>query len=136
MELILRWRLTIVTKTGSCSTLEYGKSLPKVGGRTLFGGTTMVEYLLLIHGNAKTKPAPREWDQFIAAAQESDFFAGGSAVGQRVVIGDTQAAKPSEHIVGYMRFDADNKQKLLDLLKQHPVVIHGGSVELCEMSKS
>jgi hypothetical protein len=35
-----------------------------------------------------------------------------------------------------MRFDSDNKQALLDLLKSHPAVAHGGSVELCEMPKS
>ena len=35
-----------------------------------------------------------------------------------------------------MRFDAEDRAKLLELLKQHPVVLHGGSVELCEMPKS
>ena len=96
----------------------------------------MTQYILLIQGNEKTKPTTQEWDQFFTAARQSGLFAGGSAVGQRVVLGDTQSAKSIDHIVGYMRFDAEDKQKLLDLLKLHPVVIHGGSVELCEMPKS
>ncbi len=35
-----------------------------------------------------------------------------------------------------MRFDSDDKEKLLELLKTHPVVVHGGTVELCEMPES
>lgn len=96
----------------------------------------MTQYILLIHGNAKTKSSSAEWDQFFAAARQSGMFEGGSAMGQRVVLGDTQSAKASDHIVGYMRFDADDKQKLLGLLERHPVVKHGGSVELCELPKS
>src|ERR1043166_10084465 len=99
-------------------------------------GKNMTQYILLIQGNAKTKATAEEWDQFFTAARQSGLFEGGSAIGQRVVLGDTQSAKSSEHIVGYMRFDSGDKQRLLDLLKQHPVVMHGGSVELCEMPKS
>jgi hypothetical protein len=35
-----------------------------------------------------------------------------------------------------MRFDADDKQALLDLLATHPNLVHGGTVELCELPKS
>lgn len=96
----------------------------------------MAQYILLVHGNATTKPAAAEWDQFFAAARQSGLFEGGSAIGTRVVLGDARSAKSSDHIVGYMRFDADDKQQLLELLKRHPVVMHGGSVELCEMPTS
>jgi len=37
---------------------------------------------------------------------------------------------------GLQRFDSADKQKILELLKQHPVVLRGGSVELCELPKS
>ncbi|MEK6260767.1 MAG: hypothetical protein AABP62_19380 [Planctomycetota bacterium] len=96
----------------------------------------MTQYILLIHDNVKTEATAAEWNQFLAAARQSGLFEGGSAMGKRVVLGDTQSAKSSDHIVGYMRFDAEDKQQLLDLLKRHPVVMHGGSVELCEMPKS
>ena len=33
-------------------------------------------------------------------------------------------------------FDSANRQQILDLLEKHPVVIHGGSVELCELPES
>ena len=96
----------------------------------------MTQYIVLIQGNATSKATAEEWNQFIADARESGIFEGGSAIGKRTVLGDSHSAKSSEHIVGYMRFDSEDKQKLLDLLTKHPVVKHGGSVELCELPKS
>ena len=96
----------------------------------------MTQYILLIQGNVKSTPSAEEWEQFFSAAQASGLFRGGSEIGERIVVGDVQSAKSSEHIAGYMRFDSDDRQKVLDLLQSHPVVRHGGSVELCEMPKS
>jgi hypothetical protein len=96
----------------------------------------MTQYILLIQNNAKSDSTPEEWDAFFAAARLSGLFQGGSQIGKRTVVGNAQSAKSTDHIVGYMRFDSDDQQKILDLLKQHPVVIHGGSVELCEMPES
>ena len=94
------------------------------------------QYLLFIQNNAKGKSTPAEWDRFFTTAKKSGMFLGGSALGERVVVGDTQSAQSTKHIGGFMRFDADDKTKILELLKQHPVVLHGGSVELCEMPKT
>lgn len=96
----------------------------------------MTQYILLIQNNVTTDSTPEEWEIFFTAARQSGLFEGGSEIGKREIIGDTESAKPTDHIVGYMRFDSDDKQKVLDLLEKHPVVIHGGSVELCEMPKS
>jgi hypothetical protein len=96
----------------------------------------MTQYILLIQGNTKSEPTADEWNQFFTAAQQSGLFKGGSAIGDRSYIGDAESAKSSNHIVRFMRFDSIDKQKILDLLQKHPVVIHGGSVELCEMPKS
>jgi len=96
----------------------------------------MTQYLLLIQGNEKTGTTAEEWERFFVAAQESGTFKGGSEVGKREIIGAIDSACSSAHIVGYMRFDSGDKQKILALLKLHPVVLHGGSVELCELPKS
>lgn len=96
----------------------------------------MTQYILLIHGNTKTRPTADEWDEFLTAARQSGLFQGGSAIGDRITLGDTQSAKSSSHIAGYMRFDADDRQQIVDLLQKHPVIVHGGSAELCEMPKS
>ena len=96
----------------------------------------MTQYLLLIQNNAKSPTTPAEWDMFFSAAKESGMFKGGSALGARVVVGDTYSAQSTQHLGGFMRFDSDDQAKLLELLQLHPVVIHGGSVELCEMPKT
>ena len=96
----------------------------------------MSQYLLLIQNNAKTPTTPPEWDAFFVAAKASGMFQGGSALGERVVVGDTSSAQSTQHIGGFMRFDADDRTKILELLKRHPVVLHGGSVELCEMPRT
>ena len=96
----------------------------------------MIQYLLLIQNNAKSPIDPAEWDRFFAAAKASGMFKGGSALGERILIGDTRSAQSTRHVGGFMRFDADDKAALLELLQQHPVVLHGGSVELCEMPKT
>jgi len=96
----------------------------------------MTQYILFIQDNLKSDSSPEEWEAFFTAAHQSGLFKGGSEIGKRIFLGDTQSAKPTDHIVGFMRFDSDDKQKILDLLEKHPVVIHGGSVELCEMPKS
>jgi hypothetical protein len=42
----------------------------------------------------------------------------------------------TDHVVGYMRFDSEDRQPILDLLEKHPVLLHGGTVELCELPRS
>jgi len=96
----------------------------------------MTQYILLIQNNTKTDSTSDEWERFITIAQQSGHFKGGSEIGKRVLIGDVMSANSTSHIVGYMRFDSEDKQKLLELLEQHPVILHGGSAELCEMPKS
>jgi hypothetical protein len=96
----------------------------------------MNEYLLLIHGNEQSATSADEWERFFDAARNSGVFRGGSEVGKREFVGDQVSARSSAHIVGYMRFESDDKQVILSLLELHPVVLHGGTVELCELPKS
>ena len=96
----------------------------------------MTQYLVLIQNNTTSPTTPAEWDHFLAVAKASGLFKGGSALGDRTVVGDTQSAKSTKHLGGYMRFDSDDRAKILELLQQHPVVLHGGSVELCEMPRT
>lgn len=95
-----------------------------------------MQYLLLIHGNAQGGIDPAEWNSFFDAAQTSELFKGGSELGARTVLGNLHDAKPTDHIAGFMRFESDDPQALLDLLQAHPVVLHGGTIELCEMPES
>jgi hypothetical protein len=93
----------------------------------------MNQYLLLIHRNAETEAKPEEWTAFFDAARQSGIFRGGSELGEGDFVGAQDVEKLSKRLAGYMRFDADDKQRVLELLDQHPVVIHGGTVELCAL---
>jgi hypothetical protein len=95
-----------------------------------------MQYLLLIHGNARSAPTHEEWTAFFARANASGMFRGGSQIGERFVLGDAAAPASSDHIAGYMRFDTDDREALVELLKTHPVVVHGGTIELCKMTES
>ena len=98
-----------------------------------------MEYITFIHKN-ENPGAPggteEEWDRFFAVAKESGFFQGGSAIAQRTTIGSGEVADITERIGGFMRFDADSLEALTDLLKHHPTVVHGGTIEICEMPKT
>ncbi len=96
----------------------------------------MADYILLIQGNETTATTGDEWERFFVAALESGTFRGGSEIGRREMLGDRLTARSTEHIVGYMRFEAEDQGTLVALLALHPVVLHGGSVELCELPKS
>lgn len=93
----------------------------------------MKQYILFIHGNAKTMPSEQEWNDYCELVGRYGVFTGGSQIGERTVIGDTESTISTDHIVGYMRFDSDDREVILNLLESHPVVTNGGSVELCEM---
>lgn len=96
----------------------------------------MTQYLLLIQSNLTSPTTAEEWTIFFSAVHSSGLFKGGSEIGDRSRLGNSTTAKSTEHVVAYMRFDSDDKEKLVTLIEQHPVVLHGGTVELCELTKS
>ncbi len=97
--------------------------------------SSRLSYLVLIQDNTRTEPTDAEWIDFITTARESGMFEGGSTIGERVLLGESGSARSTRHVVGFMRFDTDDRQRLLDLLETHPVVRRGGSIELCELPR-
>ncbi len=95
-----------------------------------------MDYITLIHNNTKTPTSEQQWQDFFTLARNSGLFDGGSAIGERFTIGDSQDALSSDHIVGYMRFSTEDRDALETLLQQHPVILNGGSVELCECPRT
>jgi hypothetical protein len=102
-----------------------------------------MQYLLLIYNDAESAADAEEWQAFFTRARASGLFVGGSELVAHSVVGD--AAVVTDAVVGYMRFDtaddagskfASDKEALLQLLTLHPVVAHGGTVQLLEMPRS
>ena len=95
-----------------------------------------MEYIALIHKNTDSTPTPDEWSRFFQVATNTGMFRGGSEIGKRYTLGTPEVSDTTDHVGGYMRFDSDDLNQLKDLLKRHPVIEHGGTIELCEMPKS
>ena len=95
-----------------------------------------MEYILLIHNNTETTPTNDDWSLFIEKAIQTKSFQGGSAISNGLTIGKKEITSITKELGGFMRFETENKQELLELIKLHPVVLHGGSVQLCEMPKT
>lgn len=95
-----------------------------------------MQYVALIHRNTDTTPTSAEWEHFFAVATETGMFKGGSAIGTRHIVGRKTVPDTTRDIGGFMRFDSEDLRQLHELLERHPVIRHGGAIELCEMPQS
>ncbi|HUG68243.1 MAG TPA: hypothetical protein VMM76_10860 [Pirellulaceae bacterium] len=95
-----------------------------------------MQYIAFIHKNADTAPGPVEWDSFLEVAADTGMFRGGSEIGDRHIVGHKEVSDTTKSVGGFMRFDSDDLDRLFELLKAHPVIKHGGTIELCEMPES
>ena len=94
-----------------------------------------MEYILFIHNNADSRASAAEWDRFFSDARASGMFTGGSEIDNRVLLGKPDLPPITDTVGGFMRFDTEDKNALLRLLETHPVLVHGGSLELCDMPR-
>jgi len=95
-----------------------------------------MEYILFVHNNVDTKTNQEDWSRFFELAMKSGLFQGGSEIGERILLGAKAVADTTNSIVGYMRFESESAEPIIELLKEHPVLKCGGSLELCELPKS
>ncbi len=95
-----------------------------------------MEYILFIHNNVDSTISDSDWDQFFAEARNSELFQGGSEIGGRILLGEKQIPDITQSIGGFMRFHSESVEALKEFLERHPVLISGGSLELCELVKS
>lgn len=95
-----------------------------------------MEYILFIHKNIDTPTTERQWDLFFTEAKKSGVFLGGSEVTNQIKIGKKSVKNITNDIGGFMRFESEDINKILALLEKHPVIIQGGTLELCEMPKT
>ena len=95
-----------------------------------------MEYIVFIHSNTDTETTEEQWEVFFTAANDSGIFQGGSEISNHTQIGNKSVQIITNTIAGFMRFETENKNTVLALLEKHPVIIQGGTLELCEMPKS
>lgn len=94
-----------------------------------------MQYILFIHNNASTSAGTDEWNSFFEMVRASGMFSGGSEIDNQLMLGTRQVPPITDSIGGVMRFETTDKKALLRLLENHPVLRHGGTLELCEMPR-
>jgi hypothetical protein len=95
-----------------------------------------MEYILFIHNNANSVASDEQWDWFFDAAKNSGLFQGGSEISNPIQLGSKKVSEITAHIDGFMRFESNDINSVLSVLEMHPVAIHGGTLELCEMPRT
>ena len=95
-----------------------------------------MEYIAFIHDKTDAVTSKEQWASFFSLAKNSGLFLGGSEISKQIQIGEKAVPNITNSIGGFMLFESDNKIELLKLLQKHPIVIGGGTLELCEMPKS
>ncbi len=95
-----------------------------------------MQNIALIHKHTETPPTAEEWELFFDVAKATAMFKGGSEIGARQTIGRRMVPDTGSSVGGYLRFDTDDPGRLNALLQDHPVIKHGGTIELFEMPKS
>ena len=95
-----------------------------------------MQYIALIHKNTDTTPTSAEWARFFEVAAETGMFKGGSEIGLRHTVGKKMVRDTTQDVGGFMRFDSEDLDQIKEILEQHPVVKHGGTIELLEMPES
>ena len=94
-----------------------------------------MEYITFMRKNTTSDIREEEWTVFFDLLNKSDAFRGGSLIRSIDMLGDADLELVTKGLAGYMRFYCKNLEELKSLLSQHPVIKHGGSIEICEMPK-
>jgi len=95
-----------------------------------------LEYILFIHKNTDNQMTDEAWKAFFIAAKESGLFRGGSEIANRIQIGAKSVPDITKSIVGFMLFESSDLNAIRSLLEMHPVLLCGGTLELCELPKT
>jgi hypothetical protein len=101
------------------------------------GIAIMADYLLLMHGDSEVSGQPESWQPYLDRLSVLGALRGGSAIGMGLCMrraGD--AARLTEHLVGYIKVDARDLPHAQELVAGNPVYEAGGTVEIRELPRT
>jgi hypothetical protein len=94
----------------------------------------MPDYLLLMHDDAN---ADGDWGAYLQKLRHAGKLQGGSAIGRGICVRKAGQPPPvSEHVVGFIRIEAESLDEARALLAGNPVYENGGTVEIRELPKT
>ncbi|MEO0816264.1 MAG: hypothetical protein AAFX86_03055 [Pseudomonadota bacterium] len=97
----------------------------------------MAEFLILMHADTQEIVSDSSWDEYIAKLVSMGAMRGGSALsGGKSYRNSGPPASITEHIVGYLKIEAETIEQAGSMLAGNPVFEAGGTVEIRELPKT
>lgn len=96
----------------------------------------MADFIFLMHGDATGLGDP-DWTGYLQRLRDLGRFDGGSAIGGGACFrksGDIPVT--TDHVVGYIRIQANDLADAQSLLEGNPVYESGGTVEVRELPRT
>lgn len=93
----------------------------------------MADFIILMHDDAQSDG---DWGAYLSKLRASGHFEGGSTIGAgKTLRKDGVTKSVTQHITGYLRFEADDMAQVEALVAGNPVFENGGTVEIRELPK-
>lgn len=105
--------------------------------RLAMKGSTVNQYLLLVHNDAAGPQDDDSWGPYLDGLQRSGHFDGGSAIGNGVSV--TKAGINSavlDQLVGYLVVRAESLEDAQRFVIGNPVFEAGGTIEIRELPRT
>ncbi len=97
----------------------------------------MPDFILFMHNdsrNTETQDENLAWSHYIEILQAKGVFQGGSSIGSGICKNLSGSnMNITDHLVGYIRIQADTMKHVEELLEGNPVFGSGGTVEIREL---
>jgi hypothetical protein len=96
----------------------------------------MIDYLLLMHGDANRESGGDAWGPYLAKLKATGNFEGGSSIGGGVCVNKSGTEREiSARLVGFIKVRARNLEHAREYLDGNPVYEAGGTVEIRELPR-
>ncbi len=96
----------------------------------------MMDFIILMHGDALCEPADVMWGSYFESLSEQGVFEGGSSIGAGSAFRKQGVPAPeSAHFTGFIRVKAATMEDAVKLLNGNPVYESGGTVEVRELPR-
>ncbi|QNQ10096.1 YciI family protein [Sphingomonas alpina] len=91
----------------------------------------MPDFILLMHNDTAREPSAGMWDSYFTSLRQRGGFSGGSSIGSgETVRKDGPAGTVADHLVGYIRIEANDLADAKSRVAGNPVYECGGTVEV------
>ncbi len=97
----------------------------------------MAEFILLMHDDIETPEDDARWRPYLESLAAEGVLRGGSAIGAGTTLRRTgEPLRTTDHIVGYVKIEADDLGHARTFVAGNPVYEAGGTIEIRALPRS